>query len=748
MHFSHAALSAGQQVVVRDERWTVVSTSPFDASALVTLRGLDSANRDALQTFLTTVDRIEPVAARTAVAQRSRRVVLSSALAAIAAARSWHQCWTADTAAVDPYPWQLEPAAAAVAGTTRILLADGVGLGKTIEAALIISELSARALVDRVLILTPASIREQWAAELTSRFAMRPVIFDQAALGAAVTALPPDVNPWMTARLLISSIDLVKRPEVRAALDATPFDLLIIDEAHHLTPRSDRAAVAADLAERVPWVVLATATPHPGDDAAYAFLTSLGGNSSGAMRVFRRAVALGRGSRRSRTLMVRPTNEERALFAAVEGYARTLARLGKPGARLVAAVVARRAAASAAALARTISRRIALLRDEPATEPSPLLPWEEVDVVDDAVGDALLRRPGLEDLKRELVWLRELMALADAARPASSKLRAVRRLLRRARQPAIIFSEYRDVALEFAAALADVTKVAALHGGLAPRERRNAIEAFVSGGVDTLVATDAAGEGLNLHARCRLVINVELPWMPRRLEQRIGRVDRLGQRHTVHAVHLAYRDSYEGTVIARLERRRARARSLDGAALPRNQRTAPCHRADAGRANSGDVGAVYSARRRHATSITLIFTVALVDGHGRLVQNEAVAVRLPHGARVLTRQIVRMLATDSLVHQTVHTEAQRRAVAARQAMHAVRHSLEVQLSALAWQLSRRAGPRAWQASLFDRREEQRAHHRATQYAALREHLSRQQASLRDLDEVGIGQMRLIAAWLS
>ena len=76
--------------------------------------------------------------------------------------------------------------------------------------------------------------------------------------------------------VIVSSIDLVKRPEVRSALEEVPIDLLVVDEAHHLTPGSDRAAVVSELAERTPWVVLATATPHSGDESAYHFLCSLG----------------------------------------------------------------------------------------------------------------------------------------------------------------------------------------------------------------------------------------------------------------------------------------------------------------------------------------------------------------------------------------------------------------------------------------------------------------------------------------
>ncbi len=91
-----------------------------------------------------------------------------------------------------------------------------------------------------------------------------------------------------------------------------------------------------------------------------------------------------------------------------------------------------------------------------------------------------------------------------------------------------------------------------LHGGLGADDRRAALARFTSGDARVLLTTDAAGEGLNLHHRCRLVINVELPWNPNRLEQRIGRVDRLGQTRTVHAIHLVAADTAEEPMLARL----------------------------------------------------------------------------------------------------------------------------------------------------------------------------------------------------
>jgi len=138
--------------------------------------------------------------------------------------------------------------------------------------------------------------------------------------------------------------------------------------------------------------------------------------------------------------------------------------------------------------------------------------------------------------------------------------------LGRLRESVIVFTEYRDTLLHVRDRVAPGAVL--LHGGLSREERCTAIAEFVSGRRTTLLATDAAGEGLNLHESCRVVVNLELPWNPMRLEQRIGRVDRLGQKRTVHAVHLIAADTGEARILARLRYRLERARAEVGAPDP------------------------------------------------------------------------------------------------------------------------------------------------------------------------------------
>jgi hypothetical protein len=187
--------------------------------------------------------------------------------------------------------------------------------------------------------------------------------------------------------------------------------------------------------------------------------------------------------------------------------------------------------------------------------PRQLQLFEDDDGVDDDVPGAVLAIPGLADAAREQRWLAALVECAVAAGELDSKQKFLRRLLARTSGEAVIvFTEYRDTLVHLAAGLPAARH---LHGGMSSGERAVVQAQFNEHG-GLLLATDAAAEGLNLHGRCRLVVNYELPWNPARLEQRIGRVDRIGQRRTVHALTLVARDTAEDLVIANLVRRLSR----------------------------------------------------------------------------------------------------------------------------------------------------------------------------------------------
>jgi hypothetical protein len=233
---------------------------------------------------------------------------------------------------------------------------------------------------------------------------------------------------------------------------------------------------------------------------------------------------------------------------------------------LAMTVLTKRALSSPASLRISIHRRIQLLSrlDAPDLDSQLVLPFTEEEHDDRDIEPLdILAAPGLSDRARELTILREIDVAASAV-PVGRKVRALTRLLQRIKEPAIVFTEYRDTLQHVAAEIGAIGGISLIHGGLSETERVRARTAFVEGASRVLLATDAGGEGLNLHHRCRLVINLELPWNPIRLEQRIGRVDRLGQSRQVHAVNLFARGTSEEDILKRLVHRLARARQAVG----------------------------------------------------------------------------------------------------------------------------------------------------------------------------------------
>jgi superfamily II DNA/RNA helicase len=219
-----------------------------------------------------------------------------------------------------------------------------------------------------------------------------------------------------------------------------------------------------------------------------------------------------------------------------------------------------------------VKRRLEALAAVPADPMAQsALPFDVTLDADDDLADAapLLASPAFDHPGDERVPLEQILAAATRASGHERKIFALRRLLRRVREPLIVFTEYRDTLarLEEDAAVRGLRRPTLLHGGLSRHERRLAVQAFTSGRADLLLATDAGSEGLNLQSHCRLVVNLELPWNPVRLEQRVGRVDRIGQTRTVHAIHFYAAQTPESRVLAGLVRRVERIRTEADIAL-------------------------------------------------------------------------------------------------------------------------------------------------------------------------------------
>jgi superfamily II DNA or RNA helicase len=570
---------AGTRVSVRGQMWTIVERTAFLGCQALRLRGAEPENRTTTRTLLVPFDR--PVAVQSS---RSVRVVrprrwLHELRARAAATNPLGGLSSIAPTAITLLPYQLEPALAMLRfGHARVLIADDVGLGKTIQAGVILRQLAAERESFRAVVITPAGLREQWTSELGRHLGLEPCIATSAWLSRCSADLPADVNPWGLPGIYLCSFDFIKRPEALRPLEEVDWDVVVVDEAHAATNGTARYAAVHMVALRSRRVVLLSATPHSGDAEQFRGLCRIGlpDRAGPRLLLFRRSRTDADRSRECRTVLlaVRLSDAERRMHRSLETYTSRLCAEVRghrdTRARLAAIVLAKRALSSAASLGRSCRRRVELLAGMAANAPAGAqqlsLPLAEDDLLEDEEPDSLLAAPGLTDGTEERRWLTAISDAADEAALNESKIRLLQRLLRRVGEPAIVFTEYRDTLDRLRHALAGNGRHATLlHGGMTPQERDAAQREFNSSGT-LLLATDAASEGLNLHHRCRIVVHFELPWNPARLAQRTGRVDRIGQQRIVHEVILVADDTSEKLVLAPLMRRSARARSaLHGA---------------------------------------------------------------------------------------------------------------------------------------------------------------------------------------
>ena len=658
--------AAGDHVTVRGERWIVEEATAFGETTLLTLTGVGHERSPRRCRLLTPFDR--PVATQRHVRIRAitRRRWMHHLHAQTSTLRGYRELRAPVHAAIDILPFQLEPALALVRGdASRFLLADEVGCGKTIQAGLMLAELLQRGSCERALIVAPAGLRAQWADELLHRFDLRAAVIDAASLSARATALPFEVNPWTAEPITITSIDFLKQPEVLRGLASESWDALIVDEAHHATAASLRYEALDTLARRARHVVLLTATPHAGDDRSYRALCAIGRvGEDDPLLLFRRTRGLvgAPRSRRAHLLPVRLTPAGIEMHRLLDAYVKQLWAIARASdnrdVQLVAMVLTKRAFSSSRSLAISLERRLAALCG--SADPAPIQSSLPLGFDDDASDEPPLPVvPGFDRLDAEHAVLRRLIDAAKAAEHDEPKFGTLKRLLRRAREPLVIFTEYRDTLDAIARDIGGLRTITMLHGGQTPQERRQSVHAFTTAAADVMIATDAGSEGLNLQRNCRLVVNLELPWNPIRLEQRIGRVDRIGQTRTVHSINLIADGTAERTVLAGLLRRidRIRMSEIDIASCVISRLEPPeasppaetCTRTiDLGPAARVEAFRITRARqltstrsylaghlvpvtvvRRPGAGLIAFFRIRLVTRVGRLVEDMLVPVHLP-----------------------------------------------------------------------------------------------------------------------
>jgi len=422
----------------------------------------------------------------------------------------------------------------------RAILADEVGLGKTIEAGIVLKELIVRGLARKVLVLTPASLVTQWREELDVKFGLRFEIMDE-------------FEDWARHDLVISSIDTAKRDVHKDEIQRLSYDVVIVDEAHKLKNRATKNwRLVASIRKR--YMLLLTATPVQNElEELFNLVTLLRPGQLSSYGGFRSRFVR-RGDRRT------PTNpaELRGLLREVMVRNRRSTVLVLPPRRVFSAEI-------------TLSRPERKLYEDvtefvrdryPAFGRTPgsvnrlalVVLQKEMGSSTFAAAETLRKMKESPNFSYEdRLALAELYARAAEVRE-NEKARRLRELLAKVDDKAIVFTQYLRT-LQYLGPLleADGLAVSVFHGGLSPGGKDDAVRSFRERS-RVFLSTEAGGEGRNLQF-ANTVINFDLPWNPLKIEQRIGRVHRLGQTREVHIVNLWARDTIEEYVIALLDKK-------------------------------------------------------------------------------------------------------------------------------------------------------------------------------------------------
>lgn len=414
----------------------------------------------------------------------------------------------------------------------QVLLADEVGLGKTIEAGIITKELIERNLVRNILILTPASLVGQWQDEMLVKFGEHFMI-------------PEKPEDWKEPRI-IASLDLAKRKEAASILLNREFDLLIVDEAHRLKHRGTIGYKFVNSLKKK-YVLLLTATPVHNDlTELYSLVTILKPGLFGTIRSFKRKFVQRNDARI-------PNNEDQLKHLLKEVMIRN--RRDKVGISLPP----RKAAIYHLDLSPTEQRLYDEVTDYVRNEFRKDTDYEAhvlslITLQRELCSSPQATKTTLQNfLKRGYPpktkeRLEEFIRLCDAI-PINRKTSAVLEIMDKFPQQTIIFVEFLDTMRLLQRTLEEQGySVELFHGGLGgTHARRGAIERFRNE-KQILISTQAGGEGLNLQF-CHQIINYDLPWNPMRVEQRIGRVHRLGQEHEVFVFNLSVNGTIESRIL-------------------------------------------------------------------------------------------------------------------------------------------------------------------------------------------------------
>ncbi len=538
----------GMRTIIRDEEWMVkkVETNSLGNKSLHCI-GISPLVKDRESVFLTDLEEIQIVnPAEVKLVQdhspRYRRSLLYIE-------SQWRQKIPTDTnihvgykAAMDPMPYQLDPAKQSLQRPRqRILIADTVGLGKTLEAGILISELIARGKGKRILVVTVKSMMTQFQKEMWNRFTIPLVRLDSNRIQRIRASLPSNYNPFFYYDKTIVSIDTLKRDvEYRTHLENAYWDIIVIDEAQNVADRGDhqaqRSRLAKLLADRSDTMIMLSATPHDGRAKSFASLMNMLDPTAIAnpedyapedikglcIRRFKEDIK----DQVSGAFLEREVNLERCHASAREEYAYDIFSdmelqmdVGKErgSSHLFKTSLEKSLFSSPAACIKSIDARLAKLNKK----------YGFGDIKD--IGKLESLRDALQRIKpQDFSRYQKLLELLKNPKYGWDSSTTDDRL--------VIFTERIETMKYLVEHLREDLSLPAdaiqeISGGMSDAQQQEIVENFgrTESPIRVLVASDVASEGLNLHYLSHRLIHFDIPWSLMVFQQRNGRIDRYGQ---------------------------------------------------------------------------------------------------------------------------------------------------------------------------------------------------------------------------
>jgi superfamily II DNA or RNA helicase len=552
-------IAPGARVVIRDAEWLVrkmdrTSTGGF----ALTVVGISELVKDKEAIFLdeidTNIEILDPVDTKlvpdTSSSYQGSLLYMESLLRQIPPTDE--KLYIGHKAAMDSVPYQLDPAIQALEQPRqRILIADAVGLGKTLACGILVSELIRRGRGKRILVLAVKSMLTQFQKEMWSRFTIPLVRLDSVGIQRVRSRIPTNHNPFYYYDKAIVSIDTLKQDtEYRNYLENAYWDIIVIDEAHNVAQRgkgsSQRAKLAKLLSGRSDTLIMLSATPHDGRARSFASLMNMLDPTAIAnpdnygpedikglcIRRFKKdiqdQVQSAFKAREISKAYCQATAVEEIAYDVLADLQFTKLDQHKGAGQLFKTTLEKALFSSPAASLLTIQNRIRRLEKE--NSPEARQDISQLSALSEAVS-----RITVDEFSK---YQKLLSVITDkkSGYGWSGKNRLDRLVIFTERIETLHFLERH---LPSALKLKD-KQVAILHGSMPDVEQQKIVEDFgkEEAPVRLLIASDVASEGINLHYLSHRLIHFDIPWSLMVFQQRNGRVDRYGQEHTPYILYL------------------------------------------------------------------------------------------------------------------------------------------------------------------------------------------------------------------